>query len=109
MARAVATGRRRSCVCRETIADGNESAPPQRPSSGTTKPLTRQDVDLMGYSRDHAADFYDVKGCIEDLLETLQIQEARFEQSENIPYLHPGKARGVRVDRAGTSSAVLCP
>ena len=37
-------------------------------------------------------DFYDVKGCIEDLLETLQIREVRFERAEDIPYLHPGKA-----------------
>jgi phenylalanyl-tRNA synthetase beta chain len=39
-----------------------------------------------------AIDFYDVKGCVEDLLETLQIQGAKFEGTEDIPYLHPGKA-----------------
>jgi phenylalanyl-tRNA synthetase beta chain len=37
-------------------------------------------------------DFYDVKGCIEDLLETLQIGEIEFSRAEDIPYLHPGKA-----------------
>jgi phenylalanyl-tRNA synthetase beta chain len=42
-------------------------------------------------------DFYDVKGCIEDLLETLQIQEARFDRAEDIPYLHPGKTLRVFV------------
>ncbi len=42
-------------------------------------------------------DFYDVKGCIEDLLESLQIQEARFDRAEDIPYLHPGKALRVFV------------
>jgi len=42
-------------------------------------------------------DFYDVKGCIEDLLETLQIQGTRFDRAEDIPYLHPGKALRVFV------------
>jgi phenylalanyl-tRNA synthetase beta chain len=38
-----------------------------------------------------------VKGCIEDLLETLQIQGARFDRAEDVPYLHPGKALRVFV------------
>ena len=37
-------------------------------------------------------DFYDLKGCIEDLSETLQIKGIKFNQAEDIPYLHPGKA-----------------
>ena len=40
-------------------------------------------------------DFYDVKGCVEDLLETLQIEEIKFIRAEDIPYLHPGKASKV--------------
>ncbi len=40
-------------------------------------------------------DFYDVKGCVEDLLETLQIEEIKFIRAEDIPYLHPGKASRV--------------
>ena len=42
-------------------------------------------------------DFYDIKGCIEDLFEALQVKEIRFSKAEDIPYLHPGK-----------SSRVLC-
>jgi phenylalanyl-tRNA synthetase beta chain len=37
-------------------------------------------------------DFYDVKGCIEDLLEALQIKGMKFTRAEDIPYLHPGKS-----------------
>jgi phenylalanyl-tRNA synthetase beta chain len=37
-------------------------------------------------------DFYDVKGCVEDLLDALQIKEVKFSQAEDIPYLHPRKA-----------------
>ena len=39
-----------------------------------------------------AVDFYDVKGCIEDLLEVLQIKGVKFTRVEDIPYLHPGKS-----------------
>lgn len=37
-------------------------------------------------------DFYDLKGFLEHLLETLQIKGVTFNQAEDIPYLHPGKA-----------------
>jgi phenylalanyl-tRNA synthetase beta chain len=53
----------------------------------------------MGVDRDpHWAfsprpiDFYDIKGCVEDLLDVLQIKEIKFNQIKDIPYLHPGKA-----------------
>jgi len=56
----------------------------------------------MGFDRDphwafspRAVDFYDIKGCVEDLLEALQIKEAKFSRAEDIPYLHPGKASKV--------------
>ena len=59
----------------------------------------------MGYDRDahwafspRPVDFYDIKGCIEDLLDILQIREARFGQAEDIPYLHPGKASRLVLD-----------
>ncbi len=39
-----------------------------------------------------SVDFYDVKGCVEDLLEVFQIEEVKFQRAEDIPYLHPGKA-----------------
>jgi phenylalanyl-tRNA synthetase beta chain len=37
-------------------------------------------------------DFFDVKGCVEDLLEVFQIKGVKFSRAGDIPYLHPGKA-----------------
>ncbi len=37
-------------------------------------------------------DFYDVKGCLEDLFDLLQIKGIKFIKAEDIPYLHPGKS-----------------
>jgi phenylalanyl-tRNA synthetase beta chain len=53
----------------------------------------------MGFDRDphwsispRSVDFYDIKGCVEDLLDSLQIKEAKFiKKVDDIPYLHPGK------------------
>ncbi len=44
-------------------------------------------------------DFYDVKGCVEDLLEVLQIKGVKFERAEDIPFLHPGKASRIFKDK----------
>ena len=43
-------------------------------------------------------DFYDIKGCVEDLLDALQIKNAKFSKTEDIPYLHPGKGSQVVLD-----------
>ncbi len=43
-------------------------------------------------------DFYDIKGCIEDLLDSLQIKGAAFGKAGDVPYLHPGKASKVVLD-----------
>ncbi len=60
----------------------------------------------MGFDREahwafspRPVDFYDVKGCVEDLLDILQISGAKFRQAEDVPYLHPGKASRVVVDQ----------
>ena len=60
----------------------------------------------MGFDRDphwafspRSVDFYDIKGCVEDLLDGLQIKEAKFYKADDIPYLHPGKASRVVLDR----------
>ncbi len=60
----------------------------------------------MGFDREahwayspRPVDFYDVKGCVEDLLDSLQISGAKFRQAEDIPYLHPGKASKVVIDQ----------
>jgi phenylalanyl-tRNA synthetase beta chain len=45
-----------------------------------------------------AVGFYDVKGCVEDLLDALQIKSAKFMKAEELSYLHPGKASQVVLD-----------
>jgi phenylalanyl-tRNA synthetase beta chain len=39
-----------------------------------------------------SVDFYDVKGCVEDLFAVLQVNGVVFTQAEDVPYLHPGKS-----------------
>ncbi len=53
---------------------------------------TGKDCDLHWASSVREIDFFDVKGCLEDLFEFLQVKEITFERNENIPYLHPGKS-----------------
>ncbi len=51
------------------------------------------DRDLHWASAPRAIDFFDIKGCIEDLLEVLQIEGIKFRRGEDpIPFLHPGNA-----------------
>jgi phenylalanyl-tRNA synthetase beta chain len=50
------------------------------------------DRDLHWTSVPRSVDFYDVKGCIEDLLEVLQVKRVKFVRAEDIPYFHPGKS-----------------
>ena len=40
-------------------------------------------------------DFYDVKGCLEDLFESMQIEGIQFRRADDVPFLHPGKAAKV--------------
>jgi phenylalanyl-tRNA synthetase beta chain len=60
----------------------------------------------MGFDRDphwafspRSVDFYDIKGCVEDLLDALMIKGARFDQAGDVPYLHPGKTSRVVLDQ----------
>ena len=59
----------------------------------------------MGFDRDahwafspRSVDFYDIKGCVEGLLDDLQIEGATFSKVDDVPYLHPGKAAKIVVD-----------
>jgi phenylalanyl-tRNA synthetase beta chain len=60
----------------------------------------------MGFDRDphwafssRPVDFFDIKGCVEDLFEALQIRGFKFIQAEDIPYFHPGKASRIILGR----------
>jgi len=44
-------------------------------------------------------DVYDLKGCVEDILEALHVQGVGFVQAEDIPYLHPGRAARIVHDK----------
>ena len=44
------------------------------------------------------ADFYYVKGCVEQLLAELRTPPPTFTTSRAIPYLHPGKGAVIRLD-----------
>jgi phenylalanyl-tRNA synthetase beta chain len=56
---------------------------------------TGMDGDLHWASSARAVDFYDVKGCFEDLFGVLQIKGIKFVSGKDIPYLHPGKSSKV--------------
>ena len=45
--------------------------------------------------QDLQADFYDLKGCVENILDTLRIAAPSFREGVQEPFLHPGKSCGV--------------
>jgi phenylalanyl-tRNA synthetase beta chain len=55
------------------------------------------------HSRELHADFYDLKGCIENILDDLRIPLPSFRSGIHEPFLHPGKSCGVfsREERIG--------
>ncbi|MDD4998644.1 MAG: phenylalanine--tRNA ligase subunit beta, partial [Syntrophales bacterium] len=44
---------------------------------------------------DLQADFYDLKGCVENILDALRIAAPAFREEGTEPFLHPGKSCGV--------------
>ncbi|MDR2862090.1 MAG: phenylalanine--tRNA ligase subunit beta [Syntrophobacterales bacterium] len=49
--------------------------------------------------KDSPADFYSLKGVMEDLLETLKISPVDYDTSQTEPYLHPGRSCAIFVNR----------
>ncbi len=45
--------------------------------------------------QDLQADFYDLKGCVENILDALRIAAPSFKEGVREPFLHPGKSCGV--------------
>ncbi|MDA8125730.1 MAG: phenylalanine--tRNA ligase subunit beta [Deltaproteobacteria bacterium] len=41
------------------------------------------------------ADYYDLKGCVENILEMLRISDCSFRSGVSEPFLHPGKSCGI--------------
>lgn len=44
------------------------------------------------------SDFYDIKGVLEGILESLKITDVSFKAASDIPYLHPGRAAEVVIE-----------
>jgi phenylalanyl-tRNA synthetase beta chain len=53
-----------------------------------------RDNDLWS-SGESTVDFYDLKGCIESIFESLKLRGIRFRSNELQPFLHPGRACGI--------------
>jgi phenylalanyl-tRNA synthetase beta chain len=53
--------------------------------------------DSLWHTKGLQADFYDLKGCLENLLALLRI-DVRFEPASDIEYLHPGRSCRVLAD-----------
>jgi len=59
--------------------------------------LTGQRYADLCYSKDLSADFYDLKGNVENLLNSMQISDMTLETADPEPFLHPGRSCQVRV------------
>ncbi len=58
-------------------------------------PIERNILTIGMYGK---ADFYDIKGVIENILCTLNIKNIDFTPDKNITYLHPGRAATAHID-----------
>lgn len=58
---------------------------------------TGAEAELHWSSKMRPIDFYDVKGCLEDLFESLQVRGVRYRKTEEIPFLHPGKSSSLKI------------
>ena len=59
--------------------------------------ITGARYDHLWHFKDLEADFYDLKGCVENILEALRIRDAEFRPRTDVPCLHPGRACGIYV------------
>jgi len=46
----------------------------------------------LWHSKGQQADFYDLKGCVENLFRALRIGEVSFKAAQDVTFLHPGRA-----------------
>ena len=57
--------------------------------------LTGSRYDDRWHYKDIPADFYDIKGCVEGLLDELKISPMKFREGMQEPFLHPGRSCGM--------------
>jgi phenylalanyl-tRNA synthetase beta chain len=60
--------------------------------------ITGARYDHLWHFKDLEADFYDLKGCVENILEALKIRDAEFRPRTDVSCLHPGRACGIYVN-----------
>ncbi len=60
--------------------------------------ITGSRYDNLWYFKGLLSDFYDLKGCVENLFEGLMIKNVKFKTDAKMSFLHPGKSCGVFVD-----------
>ena len=61
--------------------------------------MTGLTFDDFWHLKDSPADFYSLKGVIEDLLESLKILSVDYDTSRTEPFLHPGRSCAIFVNR----------
>lgn len=57
--------------------------------------VTGQRYEQRWHFSDLKADFYDLKGCLENVLEVLKVASPSYRAACDEPFLHPGKACGI--------------
>lgn len=60
--------------------------------------ITGSRYDNLWYFKGLLSDFYDLKGCVENLFDGLVIKNVKFKTDADVPFLHPGKSSKVFVD-----------
>jgi phenylalanyl-tRNA synthetase beta chain len=61
--------------------------------------LTGTRYDERWSSKEVQSDYYDLKGCMENLLAFLRIEPIHFLTAKDIPFLHPGRSSRIFVDK----------
>jgi len=77
--------------------DIGEELPMENEKMGALVTGSRYDG-LWHYSDGVQADFYDLKGCLENLFDVLRIRDIRFESGCDLPFLHPGRSCSITSD-----------
>jgi phenylalanyl-tRNA synthetase beta chain len=85
------------------LADDNSELPIEREKIAGL--LTGSRYDNLWHFNDVLSDFYDLKGCIENILDGLKVKQCLFQSAVDIPFLHPGRA--CRVFIGGDEAGIL--
>lgn len=85
------------------FADGNRELPTEKERIAGLIAGSR--YDNLWHFNNVASDFYDLKGCVENILDGLRVKNFLFRSAEDIPFLHPGRA--CRIFIGGDEAGVL--